>query len=333
MTHTSFWFQFALWLGCFFHAERALAAEIRVAADSNCHVFFEGEIKQGDARKLKNYIESEKRTIEGQIGELLCLDSEGGSYIEGLALAKLIMEHQIGTMVRAGADCLSACAIAFMGGLFWDHGNLYPNRVLDIKARLGFHAPTLVVEDGRYNRNTVEASYDAAIGAIAELIGLAKTAYGGKQGVIFPLELLAEMLKRKGSDMYFVTTVGEANKLDIRLHGVTPPVSISKAMFLNVCDGMADDIWTNWIVGPFVFDREKHVKLAETENGMTFTFGAFGEGEEATHNCVLEVWLVEKRPKSLVGYFTSGNSTYSARRRLPWQYLFDRGASISTLAP
>jgi hypothetical protein len=76
----------------------------------SCNIFLHGPIVAGDAAALRTVLQ------QGYTLPVLCLDSPGGNFSEGIALAQLLLETPTQTIVPAGAHCFSACAIIFMAG-------------------------------------------------------------------------------------------------------------------------------------------------------------------------------------------------------------------------
>jgi len=71
----------------------------------------------------------------------LCLNSPGGHYEEGLAIARYLLDDgRIATIVEAGAECYSACALIFMAGSALGYRTVGPSRWLNINGKLGFHS-------------------------------------------------------------------------------------------------------------------------------------------------------------------------------------------------
>ena len=68
-----------------------------------------GPIESGDLERLRALAPSDGQSI-------ISFDSNGGDFQAGLALARYLHEKSIGTIVEDGRKCLSACAIAFLGG-------------------------------------------------------------------------------------------------------------------------------------------------------------------------------------------------------------------------
>ena len=90
----------------------------------------QGEIVTGDASKVRAAI-ARLRPIDRIAIEL---DSPGGNYAEGLALAKLFRNEQVTTVVRNDKLCLSSCAIAFLGGARGRSGEARMMRLVEPRA-------------------------------------------------------------------------------------------------------------------------------------------------------------------------------------------------------
>ena len=106
-----------------------------------------GNIIEGDDIQLEKII-ANYADYKGPVFSrgLLFLNSGGGDFLAGVDLAKMIRKHGIATHILAGTQCLSACALAFLGGSGFSE--LRPpyefyRRTMDPGARVGFHAPFL----------------------------------------------------------------------------------------------------------------------------------------------------------------------------------------------
>ncbi|TDK31814.1 hypothetical protein E2F50_19315 [Rhizobium deserti] len=149
-----------------------------------------GEIAQGDVQRLDaalvssgvSYSQDPWRKI------VVSLDSPGGSYHEGLDLALAFRRRGLATVVRSGDQCMSACAIAFLGGTALpkdpeparDQDPLpdqLPDRSVEPRAVLGYHAPYLALAGERYDASVVADAYRSAVLAIARLIAVADKLY------------------------------------------------------------------------------------------------------------------------------------------------------------
>lgn len=134
--------------------QATLAGEYRVVRDhySNSRtvplVAYEGEITEGDAKKLRSIISRFCPTDEecefDNTTAILSLNSGGGAFSEGILLAETLRELRVATVVENGSQCLSACALAFLGGSgFHATGGVghYVDRFMEPDARIGFHSP------------------------------------------------------------------------------------------------------------------------------------------------------------------------------------------------
>ncbi len=200
----------------------------------------EGEVVQGDAERFRNLFKLSNAPSSSLSSSRVELDSPGGSYIEGLELAKTFRQLGISTLVRTGESCYSACALAFLGGseplkdptVETEFPNQRPERSLERGAELGFHAPYLEIPSSSYNAETVQTAYRVAIDSVAALIQLADHLY------VDPAEL-PRLLNPDKSSFYMADTVDAVRTFWIdysdyslqfrNLRGITP------SMVLNAC--------------------------------------------------------------------------------------------------
>ncbi|WP_323770055.1 hypothetical protein [Antarctobacter sp.] len=176
-----------------------------------CTLQLSGRITAGDADTLQTLLERQGYLDDGQNSvQALCLDSPGGSLNEGVKIAEVLTAYSVPTVLAEGAECLSACAVAFMGGTL--RFDIYTpiQRSMHPTARLGFHAPDLEVPERSYDRATVTKAFDLAIDAIARIAKDLDEANSMSRVNKFPRSLLAEMLRHKGKDFLWVDTVEKA---------------------------------------------------------------------------------------------------------------------------
>ena len=87
-----------------------------------------GMIQRGDAQRFAQELQR-----AGRIEEVL-FHSGGGSEPDGLELGQLIRKAGLNTRIPSGAECASACADAFLGGVA---------RRVEMGGRYGIHMPTI----------------------------------------------------------------------------------------------------------------------------------------------------------------------------------------------
>jgi hypothetical protein len=222
-------FSFATYiLACTF----AQAGELRETPNiAQCDYLFSGTVERGDAQSIENEIPA------SAFGTTLCLDSPGGSFIEGINMFHVIWnKDSIATRVLNGDQCQSACAIAFLGGSVVVGTGLIrsQNAVIEPGAVLGFHSPRLVLpRDGVHSASTVEDAYALALNDTFEMFKLTQVIEHGARGMS---ELLfSKVLATTPSSMYHIDTIGRASLAGIQVSNVPIP-ELSWQGLINVCN-------------------------------------------------------------------------------------------------
>lgn len=106
-------------------------------ADGRRIVVARGPIVAGDAERFRVALQSADRDSFGH--KTVTLDSAGGAVGEAFALAAVMDQEHVATVVQPGASCASACAqIIFLAGL---------HRFVQDGGRLGLHS-CRVAKDG-----------------------------------------------------------------------------------------------------------------------------------------------------------------------------------------
>lgn len=88
-------------------------------------VVAEGQIQDGESGRLKTQMHK-AMAQPGGISEVW-LNSPGGNSEEGQAMGRVIRGLGVPTRIRSGAFCVSACSVAFLGGVFRtvENGGVY----------------------------------------------------------------------------------------------------------------------------------------------------------------------------------------------------------------
>lgn len=84
-----------------------------------------GAIDPGSADRLRAELEA-----RGEYVTHISLNSPGGSLDDAIAMARMVRERELATVVEEGAICASSCPLFFAGGI---------NRQIDEKAAIGVH--------------------------------------------------------------------------------------------------------------------------------------------------------------------------------------------------
>lgn len=203
-------------------------------AATGCSILLRGKIQKGDATKLLNLIKKEdiqheKRTsIEWSNKNLVvCLSSLGGSYLEGFELADLFKKQFITTKIKPNDKCVSACAIAFMGGTIHNGHIINVSRYIHVTSKLGFHAPSLEVSEGEYNKNAVDQAYAIAVKSFGLLTSQAEKFQISDR-------LINQIATHTNDNFFYISQIKDLLFMDIYLYGYAAPKENRKSRS-NLC--------------------------------------------------------------------------------------------------
>lgn len=270
---------------------QARAAELTLAeaGDAACVLRLSGPIEAGDNARLRALMpqvlarlpSGAASAAEQQVARRICLDSPGGALAEGVALAVTINSHVLGTLVESDGTCLSACAVAFMGGIAYDDPTVppFPDRVMHPTARLGFHAPSLAVPNGRYSASVVGEAYATALRSVALL-------QRKMQRLNVPVSLLTMMLETPPEEFTEITTVQQATRLGISVAPIRMPPELTP-MVANLACSHAQSLALD---APFAY-LDYFTELEPDDSGARF--GAqevLGYGADGLWGCDLWYW-------------------------------------------
>ena len=138
-----------------FSVQSAQTAEINKTALPNGKgdvIAILGQLQFGD----------EKTFVDAALGSpnaIVLFQSPGGNLIAGIEIGKAIHLKGFTTLVPAGTQCASACALAWLGG---------QTRLMSKSAKIGFHA----VYTDNNGQPIVSSSGNALVGAYLNQIGL-----------------------------------------------------------------------------------------------------------------------------------------------------------------
>jgi hypothetical protein len=243
-----------LFVLCFCSLQSAHSAEIKFVVDAKlrgvgCNLRLEGPIVPGDKDRL---ITAHRRLSNAN--PILCLDSPGGDYEEGLRIAEFILDKDdkgtdMVTSIESGAQCYSACAFIFLAGKFTGKGYFAPGRTLHAGGTLGFHAPFVDLSklpNQPYSSGDIAAAYRLAMNGIAKAMGI----FGARQYLYYDEigkktepwvspSLFAEILSRGPSELFLIDTIGKAGHWNIHLADLRDHSIVATEDLGIACDNIA----------------------------------------------------------------------------------------------
>lgn len=253
------------------------AAQILVRSINLIRLF--GEIEPGDAGRIEQAlldIGADSYAQSPQI-RLIELNSPGGSFLEGIKIARTIRRFNAQTVVRDGDRCYSACAIAFLGGnSLVSDGSPVPSRGIERGGRLGFHAPYLELPAGSaYGSTQVESAYVAAVENISEFMNLADE-------VDVPVRLSPILLHPDPSSVYLISTIESFVLFRISPQPIVAPPSLTPSLALNACQ--------NYYLGRRGYRRENFFGRYRSDVLADSFFSLDGFVGEASDGAATEFW-------------------------------------------
>lgn len=207
-----------------------------------CTHKMEGEILAGDAAKLALVIQNLPGQDHDDLNFIMCMNSRGGRLSEGLEIGELLRGAYFGTYVPEGAECLSACAIAFMHGSVsaWEYVLTF--RMLHPRGKLGFHAPSLSIaadSNQMVPYALVQGAYQATMDTVSKIVSGAATSVSDFASPIIPLSLLSEMLSVGSDDFVYVDNLHKAFMWDVTIFPknlTTPPEFDLEVGLYQLCE-------------------------------------------------------------------------------------------------
>jgi len=197
-----------------------------------------GRFEQGDGDKLRSMLSGLKAKTSRMTSQPLAtaeLSSSGGDLLEGLKVGYLFREFEVATLVRKGDICLSACAMAFLGGTASRQPPTpLPSRAIEIGGQVGFHNFTL---DATAIQN--ETKGDATAG-IARGFGLGRA--GASALIRYAADLgvdpgfIAQLLVRPPDTWLYIDTNEMFLTVGACPSGREPPLGRFEQQAVNVCN-------------------------------------------------------------------------------------------------
>ncbi len=273
-----------------------------------CSIRLTGDIGEGDAYRLKSAIS--KLKDQRSIG--LCLNSEGGSYEEGLLIAEMLLGKTtsdkklddifptVYTLIEANKKCFSACAIIFMSGHLYITAEFLgysPRRYLHAKGRLGFHSPYVQLPKIDYNNKKVETAFNMGASAVRRLAKLGENLTQGSlpNYRFMPQSLIINLLSHGPENFFLIDTIIKAKIYHIDLIGIPKPKRFNFCQMDYICaNALTKD--TDYIKG-FIKSENNNPEASEKKcqsgwrqvkrSKQKLYFGS-GFGGEALYYCVLK---------------------------------------------
>lgn len=197
-----------------------------------------GALRQGDAaamRRILVRLKAESSALgEGPLATVE-LSSIGGDLNEGLEMGYLFRDFNVATVVRRRDLCLSACALAFLGGTASREGTERTHaHSVEVGGKLGFHTFYLNARSGDAPTaddpvRSRRQGFGEARAATASLVR-----YAADLGI--DPKFVATMMARPPEELAYVNTTEDFLTLRVCPIGLARPAIPLAEQALNVCN-------------------------------------------------------------------------------------------------
>lgn len=219
--------------------EEAYAATVTRSSSQECVISLKGEIVEGDLKRLQDAASAHLTGGDGEstAKDTICLNSPGGSLVEGAAMAEFIFKTGIGTVIEDGEECYSICAIMFMMGIANGPEVTFINRKLHVNGVLGFHRPYLAINsDEMVNVRAFAVVHDIAIENVMKIMILANSLSPWSNTPMMRADLIQAMLTHVGNDFFFIDTIERAGRFQVELMGLPEESGLTAEQAYYACE-------------------------------------------------------------------------------------------------
>ena len=197
-----------------------------------------GAIEPRDSEQLRAILTTLRSTTTRTAGlpmATLELSSSGGDLLESIKIGYMLREFEVATLVRKGDVCLSACALAFLGGT---SANVPPtpvaNRRIEIGGQVGFHTyttdPAAVSGAARGDSTALVArAFGLARAGAATLVR-----YAADMGV--EIDFIADIMSRPPDHWHYVATAEDFLNVSACPVGTLPSAGLPERQAVNICN-------------------------------------------------------------------------------------------------
>lgn len=322
------------------------SATIVESSNSPCGINLKGEIHAGDAEALYGIAERIGLLAPPDSGEpsnspenALCLDSLGGSYLEGRIIAEIVHRYGITTRVEEDAACFSACAFIFMAGRTRGFEADGASRYLNAKGRLGFHAPYLQLDDNAiFSGSELKLNIATLNKILSEFIEFGSFSSIFDHRPMFSLALFGQMLNAGSDEMFEIRTIEEASRWAISISGIPDGHQIGRNGLITACINfqawMLDKSSVDENYDPFPRTGEKDSRISKSKFKDWFRIDTGGMEEKFcliknTSNYTPGLQICSKDDFNGLSY---GDCSEPYGIWVPWYYSLHPTTSLRSIA-
>lgn len=231
-----------------------------------------GLIELGDAERLRallNELQAVRPPKPGMPLATIELSSLGGDLSEGVRIGELLRGYKVVAVVRRQDLCLSACALALLGGNTVRSAAAYPfDCNVEVGGKVAFH--NFFLDRNHLRRLTSDDPIASRLQGFAD--GRSGAAmlikYAADMGL--PPAFAANLMARPVEELQYVETVGEFLALNLCPIGIERPRLPLSHQAANVCNNsLATPVALSAIiVGQIELPRARQYLLERVQDGL-----------------------------------------------------------------
>ena len=231
-----------------------------------------GMIESGDAERLRELLDKLRELAPQRSGMPLAtieLSSVGGDLSEGVRIGELLRNYRVVAVVRKQDLCLSACALALLGGNTVRTGGAYPfDCNVEVGGKVAFH--NFFLDRSHLRRLTSDDPIASRLQGFAD--GRSGAAmlikYAADMGL--PPSFAANLMARPVEEFQYVETIGEFLALNLCPIGLERPRLPLSHQAANVCNNSlaTPAPLSSVIVGQIEPPRVRQYMLERVQDGL-----------------------------------------------------------------
>ncbi|MGQ3297647.1 hypothetical protein [Reyranella sp.] len=231
-----------------------------------------GMIESGDAERLRELLDKLRELAPQRPGMPLAtieLSSVGGDLSEGVRIGELLKNYRVVAVVRKQDLCLSACALALLGGNTVRTGGAYPfDCNVEVGGKVAFH--NFFLDRSHLRRLTSDDPIASRLQGFAD--GRSGAAmlikYAADMGL--PPSFAANLMARPVEEFQYVETIGEFLALNLCPIGLERPRLPLSHQAANVCNNSlaTPAPLSSVIVGQIEPPRVRQYMLERVQDGL-----------------------------------------------------------------
>jgi hypothetical protein len=231
-----------------------------------------GTIETGDADKLRDMLVSLQGVAPARANVPLAtieLSSLGGSLSEGIKIGQLLKSYRVVAVVRKQDLCLSACALALLGGTAVRASAAYPYDCnVEVGGKVAFHNFFLDRSDLR--EQTHEDPVASRLQGFADARGGAAMLIRYAADLGLPPTFVANLMARPVEEYQYLETIGEFLELNLCPIGLERPSLSMSHQAANVCNNSLPTPApvSSMIVGPIAGPQVRQYMLERVQDGL-----------------------------------------------------------------